>query len=889
MPTKAQGAADRLDDGLRTVFASAPLGVCVTLYPSGEVIYVNQRLLGFFGPPIAHVLEKPIRTLPASRHDSRVLFDIFSARQGSAENLTVRRSDGSLLDLSVTAGPFRVGEQDAVLWWVEDVTFKRKAERDLLRLAAEQRAILENSAAGIAFLKNRKWIRINKRIEEIFGYAATELIGQTTELCYPDAESYERIGDEGYAILAKGGTHISEQKMRRKDGTLFWCRMAGRALDPRNIAAGAIWILDDITVRKEAEVALRDSEAKLTAILATSLVPLVVTGLTSGKVLFANERAREVFGIGQGVITDRDAVDLYADPAERQALIEALREKGEIRDLELKFRRLDGWAFWGLVSGAPILYSGEPGLLSSITDITERKAMEVDLKAAKEAAEAAAQAKSRFLSVMSHEIRTPMNGVVGMSHLLTGLRLKGRAGEYADAIGKSADVLVALLNDILEIGRAEAGEIQLSEIDFCLESLIGDIILLTSHSAGEKGMVVLAELAAKTPCWVRGDAGRLRHVLLNLVGNAVKFTSFGGVCIKVECEEVIASRIRLCFSIADTGIGISEAAFDSLFEPFRQAHLGIYEKYGGSGLGLSIAKRFVAAMGGRINVESKLGVGSIFSFSLEFGHSTASSIIEEASVALAASPPLSILVVDDNEINRMVVQGFLEREGHKLRLVDSGEAALKTARRAKYDLILMDMRMPGMDGPETARLIRQIKNESRASVPILAMTANSSDEDRRACAEAGMNGFLAKPIRFETLRQSICDVMEGKEVSRGGDIAGDGVFSSELLDEMLNELGAETVETLLFPLPEIWKARVEEIFSMLYEKNISRLGFIAHDLKSTSGNFGLVALHKKAHELEKAARSNDEVMCHKLTEGLRDLLECSLISFKKWREKSLSL
>jgi PAS domain S-box-containing protein len=309
MSDQASDEKDRLDEGLRAVFASAPLGVCVTYYPSGELVYINQRLLSLFGPPIAHVLDKPLWKLPASRHDRRVLLGVFSERQGVAEDLTVKRADGSLLDLSVTASSFRVGKHDAVLWWVEDITARRKVKMDLLRLAAEQRAILDNSAAGIAFLKNRKWVWLNKRIEEIFGYAASELIGGTTEICYPDRQSYEQVGDEGYAILAKGGTHISEQKMRRRDGALFWCRMAGRAIDSKNIGAGAIWIIEDITIRKEAEVALRDSEARLTAILASSPVPLVVTGLTTGKVLFANERAREVFGVGDGEITDKQAID----------------------------------------------------------------------------------------------------------------------------------------------------------------------------------------------------------------------------------------------------------------------------------------------------------------------------------------------------------------------------------------------------------------------------------------------------------------------------------------------------------------------------------------------------------------------------------------------------
>ena len=352
-------------------------------------------------------------------------------------------------------------------------------------------------------------------------------------------------------------------------------------------------------------------------------------------------------------------------------------------------------------------------------------------------------------------------------------------------------------------------------------------------------------------------------------------------------EDSAKSKVRLNFAISDSGIGISEAAFESLFEPFRQADAGIFEKYGGSGLGLSIAKRFVEAMGGRIDVDSTLGVGSVFSFSLDF---EPAALIEgqEHPSAFAVINPLSILVVDDNDINRRVVEGFLARDGHKVRLVESGEAALKTVKRKKYDLILMDMRMPGMDGPEATRCIRALKNEIYAKVPILAMTANSSEEDRRICAEAGMNGFLVKPIRLETLRRSIADALVGKEVSSSGDLHGDAIFSSEFLDEMLAELGVETVDTLLFPLPGIWRAGVEEIFIMIKEKNIQRLGFIAHDIKSTSGNFGLVAIHKIAHELEKAARDNDEVKCCKLTDGLRDLLECSLFSFEKWREKHLS-
>ncbi len=416
----------------------------------------------------------------------------------------------------------------------------------------------------------------------------------------------------------------------------------------------------------------------------------------------------------------------------------------------------------------------EVSALASIVDVTELKAAERAAQDAREAAEQASRAKSVFLAAMSHEIRTPMNGVLGMAAALQSTPLSDKQAGMLDVILASGEGLMTVLNDLLDISKVEAGRMDLEETSFLLDDIVGSVEALFAPRAAEKNLAFEAAIADDARACFVGDSGRLRQILFNLVSNALKFTETGGVTIMVERDTERAApegRARIAFSVHDTGIGMEPDVLDTVFRPFVQADASTTRQFGGTGLGLAISQKLCELMNGEITARSTLNLGSSFRFVVELG---ASGNAQEARIASHESrvraadeaegqlftEPLRVLAAEDNHHNQLVLEAILGSVNVALTIVENGVQAVEAWRAREFDLILMDARMPVMDGPTAARAIRAAERKAgRAPTPIIALTANSMPEQARAYAEAGMNGLVAKPVHPGKLLDAMAAAM----------------------------------------------------------------------------------------------------------------------------------
>ncbi|MCB1156730.1 MAG: response regulator, partial [Leptospiraceae bacterium] len=431
---------------------------------------------------------------------------------------------------------------------------------------------------------------------------------------------------------------------------------------------------------------------------------------------------------------------------------------GKIWHGEFYNRKKNGDLYWELASITSIKNSkGEVvNFIAVKEDITERKRIEKELKEAKEQADYANKAKSEFLAMMSHEIRTPLNGIIGMSKLLNDLKLNDEQREYIQAINISSESLLTVINDILDYSKIESGKLEFEYKPFSPVSCILDSIKIFTLRAREKGILLEYEILNNIPQYVAGDVIRTRQILINLIGNAIKFTNEGQIKVNISSKEMHNENVEITYTVKDTGIGISKNNLEKLFQSFSQADSSISRKYGGTGLGLAISKRLSELMGGKIWVNSVLGEGSEFSFSIIAGKTTYIKPIETPQDFFDKQqiPEIKILLAEDNEINRLLALRILQKAKLNADVALNGEDAIRLFKEKEYDLILMDIQMPEMDGIEATSHIRNLSQSNDKPV-IIAMTANAMTGDKEQYLLSGMNDYISKPIQKEELLEKI--------------------------------------------------------------------------------------------------------------------------------------
>ena len=822
---------------------------------------------------------------------------VFKASRGIEDiyELTYIRKDGSRFGAVVSVTALR-DAQDIIIGYLligTDNTARQQAEQALLKAGALQRAIF-NSANFSSIATDAKGVIqiFNVGAERMLGYAAAEVMNKITPADISDPQELIARAKElsieigtlitpGFEALvfkaSRGIEDIYELTYIRKDGSRFPAVVSVTALrDAQDAIIGYLLIGTDNTARKLVEAEqkkldqrLRDQQFYTRSLIESNIDALMTTD-PSGIITDVNKQMETLTGCTRDELIGAPFKKYFTDPERAEAAIKLVLSQKKVTDYELTACARNGKQT--VVSyNATTFYDRDrtlQGVLAVSRDVTERKLVEAELQQAKAAAESASRTKSDFLASMSHEIRTPMNAIIGIADLLAKTPLNPEQDKYVQIFRRAGDNLLNLINDILDLSKVEASQLELERTDFSVKDHLEKVTEMVAGRAREKGLALVCEIAPNVPADLVGDPTRLRQVLINLLGNAIKFTESGEVALRVAPDADSSVPTALRFTVSDTGIGIPSEKLGQVFEPFTQADSSTTRRFGGSGLGLTISKRLVELMGGRIWAESRVGEGSVFAFAVPFETWAAADRRTAAPAGTgfnAPLPALRILLAEDFPDNCTITMAYLEDTPYRVDIAENGAIACEKFIAGRYDLVLMDRQMPIMDGLTATRTIRAWEQANdRLPTPIIALTASALKRDREMCLAAGCTAFLTKPIKQEVLLQAIKDrstvapTASQEESSR-----------KETIFVRANPKIADLMPVFL----RNCRQNVVAMLDALDRGDFETVAILGHGMRGAGGSYGFQTITDIGAALEQVAESADNNAARKWVGELSGYLD----------------